>query len=290
MIRMALNTSRKVAIVTGSNKGIGYAIVKGLCDKFDGVVYLTARNSERGIEAVKKLKDAGFNPLFHQLDVDNQESVNKFRDFIKNEHGGVDLLINNAAIAYNQDSKEPFSKQASDTIKTNYFGLLRVCEAFFPLLRKDARVVNVSSSAGHLARIPSIELRAKFSDSNLTVEKLSTLMNEFVKCREEHNDTVTPFGWNDSAYVVSKVGVSALTRIQQKEFNLRRGDLNVSVNSVHPGFVDTDMTDHQGVLTIEQGAEPILYLALEQHGFKGEYVWCDSKVVDWLGLSTPTPV
>nr|XP_022913893.1 carbonyl reductase [NADPH] 1-like isoform X2 [Onthophagus taurus] len=285
MIRMALNTSRKVAIVTGSNKGIGYAIVKGLCDKFDGVVYLTARNSERGIEAVKKLKDAGFNPLFHQLDVDNQESVNKFRDFIKNEHGGVDLLINNAAIAYNQDSKEPFSKQASDTIKTNYFGLLRVCEAFFPLLRKDARVVNVSSSAGHLARIPSIELRAKFSDSNLTVEKLSTLMNEFVKQTE--NGTHEASGWGSNSYVVSKVGVSALTRIQQKMLESEELSRNISVNSVHPGYVDTDMTNHKGVLTIEEGARAPLFLALDAENMKGQYIWSNSQVVDWLSPSPP---
>lgn len=83
--------------VTGSNKGIGFAIVKGLCEKFDGDVYLTARNVTRGEEAVQKLKSSGRNPLFHQLDIMDKNSIAKFADFIK-EKGGVDLLVNNAAI------------------------------------------------------------------------------------------------------------------------------------------------------------------------------------------------
>lgn len=64
-------------------------------------------------------------------------------------------------------------------------------------------------------------------------------------------------GWPNSAYVASKIGLSALTRIQQREFNAdSREDL--VVNAVHPGYVDTDMTSHKGPLTIEQGIKDIL--------------------------------
>lgn len=87
--------------VTGANKGIGFAIVEGLCKRYDGIVYLTARNITRGDAAVTKLKKEGFNPRFHQLDISDQISVEKFRDHIKNEHGGLDVLVNNAAEAYN---------------------------------------------------------------------------------------------------------------------------------------------------------------------------------------------
>lgn len=74
--------------------------MKGLCEKFNGTVYLTARDVSRGQEAVKKLNGLGLKPAFHQLDINDQGSVDKFRDYIKNTYGGLDLLVNNAAIAY----------------------------------------------------------------------------------------------------------------------------------------------------------------------------------------------
>ena len=68
------NASRmtKVAIVTGSNKGIGLAIVRGLAKTFEGDVYLTSRNEERGLEAVQKLENQGIHVLYHQLDISNE--------------------------------------------------------------------------------------------------------------------------------------------------------------------------------------------------------------------------
>lgn len=94
-------------------------------------------------------------------------------------------------------------------------------------------------------------------------------------------------GWGVSAYNVSKVGVSALTIIQQREFDKETPNRNISVNSVHPGYVDTDMTNHKGHLTIEEGAKAPLYLCLEQHELKGKYVWYDCSVPDWYADSTP---
>ncbi|KAK9886609.1 hypothetical protein WA026_017531 [Henosepilachna vigintioctopunctata] len=275
----------KIAVVTGSNKGIGYAIVKGLCERFNGKVYLTARDVSRGEEAVKKLNHLGLQPLFHQLDINDQESIIKFKDHIVKEHGGIDILVNNAAIAFKSDSPEPFEKQAEETIAVNYFSLLRVCNTLFPILRENARVVNVSSSAGHLSRIPSEDLRKKLSDASLTTDNLSKLMEKFVSDAKmgKHQDE----GWGNSAYVVSKVGCSALTIIQQRQFDNEKPFRNISANSVHPGYVDTDMTSHKGPLTIEEGAVGPLYLSLDNHGLKGKYVWCDKREVDWYGKITP---
>ena len=70
----------KRIIVTGGNKGIGFAIVKGLVEKFDGAVYLTARSIERGNNAVKELEKSGINASFHQLDIDDRNSIEKLRD------------------------------------------------------------------------------------------------------------------------------------------------------------------------------------------------------------------
>jgi len=277
--------ARKVAVVTGGNKGIGYAIVKGLCKRYDGKVYLTARDEGRGNAAVDKLKQLGLNPVFHQLDINDGDSITKFRDHVKSTDGGIDVLINNAAIAFKNDATEPFSEQAEVTVKVNYFNTLHVCDILFPILRPHARVVNLSSSAGHLSRIPSPELRAKFSSPTLTIEKLNELINQFVTDSKEGKHVET--GWGNSAYVVSKVGVTALTIIQQRNFDNEPEKRDISINCVHPGYVDTDMTSHKGPLTIEEGAIAPLYLALDPHGLRGQYVWNNSKVVDWYASSAP---
>ncbi|CAH0551588.1 unnamed protein product [Brassicogethes aeneus] len=278
-------STQKIALVTGSNKGIGFAIVKGLCEKFDGAVYLTSRDEGRGEKAVKELNKLGLKPLFHQLDINSQESVNKLRDDLKNVHGGIDLLINNAAIAFTNDSTEPFEVQAQETVSVNYFSTLRCCEALFPLLRQNAKVVNISSSSGHLSRIPSESLRSKFSDPKLTIPELNKLMEKFVQDAKDNKNKEE--GWGSSAYVVSKVGLTALTIIQQREFDAEQPNRNVMINAVHPGYVDTDMTSHKGPLTIEEGARAPLYLALEA-SLKGKYVWFDSQEVNWYGENTPS--
>nr|CAD7459602.1 unnamed protein product [Timema tahoe] len=273
--------------VTGANKGIGYAIVKDLCTKFDGAVYLTARDESRGKTAVSELQKLGLKPNFHQLDVSDINSINTFRDYLQNKYGGLDVLINNAAIAYKNSATEPFGEQAENTMRVNYFNLLDVCHSLFPLLRPHARVVNVSSSMGHLTKIPDQEIRNKFASSSLTEEKLSELVNQFIRLAKK--DEHTKYGWPNSSYSVSKVAVSALTIIQQRAFDQdSREDL--VVNSVHPGYVKTDMTSWGGHFTAERGAEALVYLALLGPNIsspKGSYVWHDKKIVDWVHGPTP---
>ncbi|KAL5243275.1 hypothetical protein ACI65C_010685 [Semiaphis heraclei] len=277
---MALAT-RRLAIVTGSNKGIGYAIVKALCKQFDGDVYLTARDVGRGQAAVEELNKQDLKPKFHQLDVTDTDSVAAFAKFVADNYAGIDVLVNNAAIAFKAAATEPFGVQAEETIRVNYFALRTVCDALFPLLVSGARVVNVSSSAGRLSVIPSEELRQTLSSPQLSTDELDTLMRQFVEKAKSGNHE--QFGWPSSAYCVSKVGVSALSFIQQREFDVDpRKD--IVVNSVHPGYVDTDMTSHKGPLTIEEGADAPVYLSLLPPGeqnFKGRYVWNDRSIKDW---------
>ncbi|XP_067006939.1 carbonyl reductase [NADPH] 1 [Anabrus simplex] len=274
--------SSKVAVVTGGNKGIGFEIVKGLCKKFDGVVYLTARDISRGVGAVSKLQELGLKPKFHQLDITDQKSLNNFKKYLQENYGGLDVLVNNAAIAYKVDATEPFAEQAKNTIAVNYFSLLATCHTLFPLLRPHARVVNLSSSYGHLSRIPGQKLRDKLSSSSLTEEQLSGLMNAFVKSVEEGNHQAE--GWPNSCYQVSKVGVSALTFIQQRAFNSDPRQ-DIVVNAVHPGYVQTDMSSNKGDLTPEQGADAAIYLALLPANIeapRGAYIWWDRRIVDWV--------
>lgn len=171
--------------VSGSNKGIGFAIVKELCSKFDGNVYLTSRDEGRGKAAVEELKKHGLHAHFHQLDIDDESSVIKLRDYLQATYGGLDVLVNNAAIAFKAAATEPFSEQATVTLRTNFFNTLRACNILFPILKPHARVVNVSSSVGHLQKIAgqddvSVALRQKLSSSDLTTEELVKLMEDFV--------------------------------------------------------------------------------------------------------------
>lgn len=70
-------------------------------------------------------------------------------------------------------------------------------------------------------------------------------------------------------------------------FNNEPNKRNVQVNSVHPGYVHTDMTSQQGMLTIEEGSKAILYLALEPHNLYGKYMWHDCSLVDFDAPSKP---
>ena len=142
-----------VAVVTGSNKGIGFGIVRALCQQFQGDVYLTSRDEGRGQAAVAELNKEGLQPKFHVLDIGDEASVAKLRDFMKEQHGGIDVLVNNAGIAFKQAATEPFGVQARVTLATNYWANKRACEILFPILKPGARVVNMSSSCGWLGHM-----------------------------------------------------------------------------------------------------------------------------------------
>lgn len=205
--------SAKVAVVTGSNKGIGFAIVRGLCKRFNGVVYLTSRDVERGKQAVADLNKENLHPNYHQLDVTDRKSVEVFRDYIKSKYDGIDVLVNNAAIAFKNNATEPVAVQAEQTLFVNYFSLVSTCEILLPIVKNGGRVVNLSSSCGHLSLIPSEDLRRKFRDPTLTVTELSQLMQDYIDAAKQG---VQAQQWGNSSYVVSKVGVTALTKIQQR--------------------------------------------------------------------------
>lgn len=208
----------KVAVVTGGNKGIGFGIVRGLCKRFDGIVYLTSRNEKLGRKAVDDLRREGLHPKYHQLDITVPRSVEALRDHLREKYSGIDVLVNNAGITMSY-APVSMSVKAEKTIFVNYFSLLSTCNILFPLLRKGARVINLSSLWGHLSRIPSKKLVERFQDPNLTVLDLSELMAQYVAAVKQGNYTSE---WGNSAYVVSKVGVTALTKIHQRMLNDRR--------------------------------------------------------------------
>ena len=97
-------STKRVAIVTGGNKGIGLAIVRSMCKKFDGDVILTSRDEGLGTAAIKQLESEGVKPLYHQLDITSSESIDNLKKYLQDKYGGLDVLINNAGMAYKQAS------------------------------------------------------------------------------------------------------------------------------------------------------------------------------------------
>lgn len=143
----------KLALVTGANQGIGFAVVKLLLKKGLRVI-LSSRDEIKGKEAIKKL-NGGENLFFHQLDISDEKSVQNIKEYVQKEFGKLDILINNAGINYDtwQNTQTANIQEVKQTIDTNLLGAWRVTQAFVPLLQKgkNSRIVNISSGAGNLA-------------------------------------------------------------------------------------------------------------------------------------------
>jgi len=253
--------TQRVAVVTGANKGIGFGIVRALCKQLDnGIVYLTARNEERGREAVARLNEEGLQPKFHLLDVTDSASINRLRDYLKETYGGLDILVNNAGIAFKPNAPEPFGVQAAATVATNFTPLLEINRALVPLINSHGRIVNMASLAGKFAYDKmSAEVRGRFQGIK-TEQDVKQLMAEFVESAGTGDYTIK--GWPDNAYWTSKMGVIALSRVQAADLLMDETKEDVILTCCSPGYVDTDLSSHKGPLTIDEGAVTPVYCAL----------------------------
>uniref|UniRef100_A0A8C5UMT2 Carbonyl reductase (NADPH) n=1 Tax=Microcebus murinus TaxID=30608 RepID=A0A8C5UMT2_MICMU len=271
-----------VALVTGANKGIGFAIARDLCRQFSGDVVLTARDAARGQAAVQQLQAEGLSPRFHQLDIDDLQSIRALRDFLRREYGGLNVLVNNAGIAFQNADTAPFHIQAEVTMKTNFFGTRDVCTELLPLIKPQGRVVNVSSRMSFKAlKNCSPELQQKFRSETITEEELVGLMNKFVE--DTKKEVHQKEGWATNAYGVSKIGVTVLSRIQARKLSEQRKGDKILLNACCPGWVRTDMAGPKATKSPEEGAETPVYLALlppDAEGPHGQFV-SEKNVEQW---------
>jgi len=240
-----MNRTKRVAIVTGANRGIGFETCRQLARRGFKVV-LAARDGAKGEPAARRLREEGLDVEFAPLDVTDDESVRRFARQLEKTHGRVDVLVNNAGIMI--DGKEGDGPKAASildakvdtmrrTMEVNVYGALRVTQALLPLMPRDgARVINVSSGMGQL------------SDMN--------------------------GGW--PAYRTSKAALNALTRIFADELK----DTGIRINSVCPGWVKTDMGGPNAERTPEKGAETIVWLATESSVPTGGF-FRDQKPIEW---------
>ncbi len=267
----------KVAVVTGANKGLGFSTTKQLCRRFDGVVVLTARDTQRGQAAAAQLRAEGLHPVFHELDVTDHCSITRLKEFIHSNYGRVDILVQNAGIVCEDTPESLCLEQVKRTIDTNFTGVLDVFRHLQPLLQDGARVVNVTSAMGKL-EILGPELRVKFADPYLTESDLVKLIEQYVE--EAAVDRCHENGWPNSPYGISKLAVIALTKVQARQMD-QHGLKNVLVSSVSPGWVRTDMGGESAPFSADQGARCIVEIAfLPQTTPNGQF-WRKGRIDSW---------
>ena len=220
----------KQVLITGANKSIGLETARQLL-KEGYHVYLGSRDLENGREAVALLKSEGLHEVETiQIDVSDSASVNAARAEIGAKTNVLDVLINNAGISGGMPqsalgaSMDAFKR----VFEINYFGVIRVTQAFIDLLKNapEPRIVNVSSSQGSL-----------------------TL----------HSDpTYKYYAHKGAVYHPSKSALNMYTI--DLAYELR--DTAFKVNAVDPGFVATDFNNHRGTGTVEEAGKRIAKYAL----------------------------
>ncbi|PKI65332.1 (+)-neomenthol dehydrogenase-like [Punica granatum] len=287
-----MSSPKRVAVITGANKGIGLEICRQLAAN-DVRVILTARDVERGFAAARKLQDLGLpDVVFHQLDVVDKESIESLKEFIRTQFGKLDILVNNAGVVgstvlrregltYEEDEIigtkakalreviEQTYESTQNCLSTNYYGIKQLTTALLPLLQlsDSPKIVNVSSSFGLLKYITNKRAKEELRDiKSLTVEKIDSIVEGFLE--DFKAGRVDSEGWptNFSAYIVSKVALNAYTRVLAKEYP------PIAVNCVHPGYVSTDLNGNTGILSVQEGARgPVMLALMKEGGPSGMY-------------------
>ena len=263
----------KVAVVTGANQGLGLALVRGLCRALGagGIVYLTARDRARGERAVAELQAEGLSPRLEVLDVRDDASVTGVAQALAGRHGGVDVVISNAAARISP--QVPAEQQVRTFVDTNNHGTLRMIRSFGPLLRDGARVIVVASSFGTLASLDP-RLHHLFDVTQLSLASLAKVMDDYVAAVEAGRAAAQ--GWPAWINPPSKVGQVAAVKVWARELAGQAARRDILVNAACPGLVDTGASrpwfdDMSGALSPDEAAADVLWLATLPPGSREPY-------------------
>jgi len=242
------STDRRIALITGGNRGLGLQTARELVSQ-DIHVILGCRDYQKGTVVAQSLRDLGYQAEAIALDIADQRTQKAVYDYLEKEYGRLDILINNAAVwieSTTASSPLPESNRTStlpleilrETFETNFFGTVALTQKLLPLIRKSiaGRIVNVSSSMGSL-----------------------TL----------HSDPKSPiYSKKFFAYDTSKAALNSFTI--HLAHDLR--ETSIKVNSADPGWVRTEMGGDGADLDIVEGGKTSAWLAtLAEDGPTGGY-------------------
>ncbi|MBB5867473.1 NAD(P)-dependent dehydrogenase (short-subunit alcohol dehydrogenase family) [Allocatelliglobosispora scoriae] len=243
-------SDKKIALVTGANKGLGYAIAAGLGAQGYRVA-VGARDKGRGEAAVSALHAAGVDALAVPLDVTSDRSVAAAAELVERRCGRLDALVNNAAVSgemgpgWTQDPTALDLDLVRAVVDTNVYGVIRVTNAMLPFVRRSAspRIVNISSSVG------SVALQA---------------------------DPAIEVGPIMAAYAPTKSYLNAITVHYARQL----AGTGILVNAACPGLVATDFTGFQGRPPQEAATIAIRLATLPDGGPTGSF-FNDAGAVAW---------
>ena len=234
-----MQTAKRVALITGANKGIGFEVAHQL-GKAGWTVLAAARNEQLGQQAVEKFRAEGLDVHFIHVDLDAPETALAAAEALRDKFGKLDVLINNAGIAPQGDG--PPSKASLDAVKrtmqTNFIGTLAVTQAMLPLLQAagKAQIINVSSELGCISQQNNPEW--KYAPVKVL------------------------------GYCASKAALNMLSVQLAYEFR----DGSIAVNSINPGYTATDLNGNSGPQTVEQGAAEIVRMAVHETPVTGKFL------------------
>ncbi len=242
---------KKVAFITGANRGIGFETSKKLGEA--GVkVILGSRDLNKGKEAVKKLSDLGIDADLVQYDAFDQNAPQNVYDYILEKYKKLDILINNAGVLltgnlFVTNSSSISDKDLKDTFQTNLFAVITLTQKLLPLIRK--------SDAGRIVNVSTI---------------LSSLTLHSAK-----ESPIAPA--KEFAYNASKTALNAFTIHLAIELK----DTNIKVNSGHPGWVKTELGGPNAPVEVEESYKTSLRLAtLEDDGPSGG-LFHENDIIPW---------
>jgi NAD(P)-dependent dehydrogenase (short-subunit alcohol dehydrogenase family) len=225
-----MNSTSRIALITGGNKGLGLETARQL-GKEGITVLIGCRDAGRGALAAKELAKEGITAAVVALEVTDAASIQAAVSHIDKTHGRLDILINNAGILDYAAETGPETTTLATfrrVFETNFFGLIAVTQAFLPLLKRSpaGRIVNLSSVLGSIS---------EHSDPNSGI-----------------------FQARYCAYDTSKAALNLYT----VELALTLKGTAIKVNAAHPGWVKTDLGGDGAPLPVTVGAKTAVSLAL----------------------------
>jgi len=276
---------RRIAVVTGANQGIGFALVEGLAARMkpEDLVLLTSRDPGRVAEAAARIHGVA-QVEGRPLDVSDDAAVAKLAADLQAEYGGVDIVVSNAIAPLTPDRTQ--REQADQFIAVANGGTDSVLRAFGPVLRPGGRLLVVASSLGTLDQLDP-KLHPLFDGPSF--DQIARTVEDWR--RSIHAGTAADQGWPEWINAPSKVAQVAAVRAfaaDRRDTDLRE---NTLIASVCPGLVDTRASrpwfdDFSQARTPAEAAQPIvdLILADTDPSQYGELIR-DGKVLPWRGTA-----
>lgn len=265
----------KTVLITGANRGIGLEICKQL-DKNNCQIILCSRDLKKGEKASENFSK---NVIIRQLDVTSEKSVKELYFDINKQFGKLDVLINNAGLGTNAQ-ESIITVKSKQFIKSNFRFIYRMIKKAQPQLKKSNFFnENIGVSSVSLSRVKYL------MDTNLYGSWM--MIQNFIPLLEKSNsaqiiNVSSGMGALENmtglypGYSMSKASLNMLTLMFSKELETK----NIKVNAVCPGWVKTEMGGPNAPKTVSEGADTIVWLALQNQEHKGKF-FRDREIIKW---------